>query len=352
MKPVLLVTNHVPPERAGAFAALHERERLHVALIGGPYRHGGAPVAALDVPHERIAQRAVHGLARSGRFRAVVAGLSGRLALPAAYLGARRAGVPFVLWATIWAHPRTAAHALSYGPLRWIYAHADAVATYGPHVSSYVRARGARDVVQAPQAVDLGFWSAGGDGGERAGRVQFAFVGRLDGEKGAQVLLRAWRLSGLHAPDAALVLVGDGPLREQASALRSVRAVGALEPAEVRNSYAAADVVVVPSIPTRDWKEPWGLVVNEAFSAGVPVIATDAVGAVAGGLARHGRNALVVPAGDEAALAAAMLRLADDAGLRARLAAAAREDVLPYRFDAWAAGMSAALRAAGADRGG
>ena len=75
------------------------------------------------------------------------AGLSGRVALPAAYIGARRAKVPFVLWATIWAHPRTAAHALSYLPLVRMYRHADAIATYGPHVSAYVRSTGARGAV-------------------------------------------------------------------------------------------------------------------------------------------------------------------------------------------------------------
>ena len=43
--------------------------------------------------------------------------LTGRVALPSAYAGARAARIPFVLWATIWRHPRTPAHALSYVPL-------------------------------------------------------------------------------------------------------------------------------------------------------------------------------------------------------------------------------------------
>ena len=97
----------------------------------------------LPFPVVRPSQRGVLRLAASGRFRAVIAGLSGRVALPAAYAGARRANVPFVLWATIWAHPRTAAHSLSYLPLRHLYRHADAIATYGPHVSAYVREKGA-----------------------------------------------------------------------------------------------------------------------------------------------------------------------------------------------------------------
>ena len=129
----------------GAFAALHEAEDVVFALVGGGTRHGGADRRRTSCPSPScgLAQRAVGRLAASGRFRAVVAGLSGRVALPAAYLGARAGRVPFVLWATIWRHPRTAAHALSYLPLRHIYRHADAIATYGPHVSAYVRAKGA-----------------------------------------------------------------------------------------------------------------------------------------------------------------------------------------------------------------
>ena len=106
----------------------------------------------------------------------------------------------------------------------------------------------------------------------------------------------------------------------------------------------------MPSIPTRDFREPWGLVANEAMSQGVPVIATDAVGAAAGGLVEHERTGLVVPADDSRALAQAMKRLHDDPSLRARLGAAARAAVASYTHDAWAAGMARALAAAGAGR--
>ena len=63
-----------------------------------------------------------------------------------------------------------------------------------------------------------------------------------------------------------------------------------------------ADVYVLPSITTRLFKEPWGLVVNEAFNQGVPVIATDAVGAAAGGLVENGVNGFVVPEGNSRAI--------------------------------------------------
>ena len=109
------------------------------------------------------------------------------------------------------------------------------------------------------------------------------------------MLISAWRASGLRAPAAALVLVGGGRFRAPSSATGAVRAVGPQPPDEVRNFYGGSDVVVLPSIPTRDFREPWGLVVNEAFHQGVPVIATEAVGAVAGGLVPVSYTHLTLP---------------------------------------------------------
>ena len=295
-KPVLFVTNHAPPFRVGAFQALHEREHVVFALIGGDVRHGGGGTTDDEFPFPviRPPQRTVARIAASGRYRAVIAGISGRIALPAAYAGARAGRVPFVLWATIWAHPRTAAHALSYLPLRHIYRHADAIATYGPHVSAYVKTKHPRGpVFEAPQAVDQAFWGAPATPDRRAG-FQLLFAGRPAPEKGFAVLQQA-------ADVGELVVAQD----------RS--------PEQLRNLYAGSDVLVVPSLPTRDFLEPWGLVVNEAFHQGVPVIATDAVGAAAGGLVRHEHTGLIVPAGDVRALRAAIHRLHDDADLRHRL---------------------------------
>ena len=103
-------------------------------------------------------------------------------------------------------------------------------------------------------------------------------------------------------------------------------------------------------LPTRTFREPWGLVVNEAMNRGLPVIASDAVGAAAGGLVRDGRNGLVVRAGDPGALAGAIGRLAADVSLRARLGKAAAEDVRAFSHDAWAQGFSAALATVGLAR--
>ena len=350
-RPVLFVTNHAPPFRVGAFAALHAREEVVFALIGGNVRHGGGAGATEDLPFPvlRREQRAILRLAASGRFRAVVAGLSGRLAPAAAWAGARRSGIPFVLWATMWAHPRTPAHALSYLPVRHLYRDADALVTYGPHVSRYVRARGARGpVFEAPQSVDARFWSAPAEG-RRHAPFQVAFAGRLEAEKGIDVLARAWRALDLAPGDAALVAAGDGPLRDRLEDAGAI-VLGESSPAAIRALLAGSDVVVVPSVATRRFREPWGLTVNEAFHRDVPVVASDAVGAVAGGLLRHGVNGLVVPAGDPGALAGALSSLRADPAARRRLGDAAGRAVSAYTQQAWSEGVSRALAAVGASR--
>jgi glycosyltransferase involved in cell wall biosynthesis len=411
MKPVLFVTGHAPPDRVGAFAALHERETIEVALYGGRSLHGPSVSGAhgesaesatavahaeLPFPHRYVRQRETARLAGSGEYRAVVCSTGGRVALPSTWAGARRGGVPLILWASLWAHPRSVPHMLSYPVLRRLYRSADAVVTYGPHVSAYVRARGSRNVHVAPQAVDNAFWSApvtarpADPAWPDEAKLKFMFTGRPDREKGLGTLVGAWQRSDLHASSAALVLVGVGSIppwvppggavdstqknvadrrtgvfpRLRARASRSVDTsagmprpatpgVSCIEPVSaerLREMYADADVLVIPSIWTRTFREPWGLVVNEAMNRGLATIASDAVGAVAGGLVQDERNGLVVPAGDSEALADAMVRLAEDDELRTRLGATGARDVGAYTHEAWAEGFSAALATVGLSR--
>ncbi len=350
MKPVLFITGNVPAYRAGALAALHEREGIVVALAGGRSIHGGAaPPAPLPFPSLEPSAGELLSLAAGSGHRAVVCSTSGRLAPLAGWAGARRAGLPLLLWTSLWAHPRTPAHALGYVALRRLYGSADAVVTYGPHVSAYVRARGARNVHEAPQSVDNDFWrtpprsdsAPGGQGG------RFVFVGRPVPEKGLDVLLKAWRLAGGDR-NGTLTLVGG---YEASSPLPAgVQSVGRMAPEELRDLYAASDVLVIPSVATRTFREPWGLVVNEAMNAGMAVIAGDAVGAAAGGLVRDGVNGLVVRSGDARALARAIERLAGDPEGRAQMGRQGAGDVAAYSHEAWAEGFSRALASVGVSR--
>jgi glycosyltransferase involved in cell wall biosynthesis len=372
VKPVLFVTGHAPAYRVGALARLHEREEIELALFGGRLQHGGAAFdAEPPFPHRHVRPHELYALAASGTYRAVVCPTGGRLAPLATWAGARRAGVPLILWASLWAHPRSAAHALTYLPLRRLYRSADAVVTYGPHVSAYVAARGARNVHIAPQSVDNDFWRApvlappSDPRWPAAADVRFLFVGRPAAGKGLPMLVSAWRAARLGSAKAALVLAGVGAdfaLAGLGSNLAApdggagapgapIVCLEALAPPALRAVYAACDVLVVPSEPTRTFREPWGLVVNEAMNRGLAVIATDAVGAAAGGLVRDGENGLVVAAGDGRALAGAIERLAGDRQLRERMGSAGHADVLAFSHDAWAEGFSRALASVGVSRG-
>ncbi|MBJ6638754.1 glycosyltransferase [Streptomyces sp. DHE7-1] len=147
-------------------------------------------------------------------------------------------------------------------------------------------------------------------------------VGRLCRQKGQDVLLRAWEQVRRAAPDARLVLVGDGPDRDalRARAHPSVRFAGAV--ADTVPWYRAADLVVLPS----RW-EGMALAPLEALSCGRPVVLTDVDGA---------RESLppalaprcLVPAADPVALGRAVAVLLADAPLRAALADQGRRHVL------------------------
>lgn len=357
MKPVLFITGHVPAYRVGALECLHDREGIEVALFGGRSLHGGPEQpTALPFPNRSVAPRELLGLASSGSYRAVVCSTAGRVAPVAGWAGARRARVPVILWASLWAHPRTAAHAVGYLVLRRLYASADAVVTYGPHVSEYVRARGARNVHVAPQSVDNAFWRGGEPRSARyvedspgEALTRFLFVGRDAPEKGLGVLADAWREATPSLGGSTLVLAGGAPVPSALEGTETV-AVGSLSREQLRELYGDSHVLIVPSTATSTFREPWGLVVNEAMNNGLAVISSDAVGAAAGGLVRDGVNGLIVPAGDSAALARAIERLAADPKLRRRLGAAGAVEVLGYSHEAWAEGFSEALSTLGLAR--
>ncbi len=367
---IALITNYLTGYRVPLYRRLAESHGVEVLCYGRGERYvptwfrdldrqlASAPFPAhrLDGPREAYAA--------TRAYDAVIAPFAGGAILPAAYAGARRHGVPFVLWASVWAQPRSLAHAAALPVTRHIYRHADAVVAYGEHVRRYVAAiRGHDDdVFVAPQSVEPELF-ARAVGSEEQARFRSAhalgagplvlYVGRLIEEKGIAVLLDAWpRL----ASPATLVLIGDGPLAEPARGAPRVRVLDPLARPALAPAYASAELTVLASVPTRRFREPWGLVCNEAMAQGRPVVASGSVGAVAGGLVRDGETGLVVPSGDAAALARAIDRLLGDPPLARRLGEAAREAVRPYTYDAMAAAFDRALvtarsRTAPRDRG-
>jgi glycosyltransferase involved in cell wall biosynthesis len=182
------------------------------------------------------------------------------------------------------------------------------------------------------------------------GEVTVSFVGRLEPEKGVDLLLRASALAeGAHS----LVIAGVGSeeqrLRRLAAELgiaSRVRFAGSVAQTELPTLLQGSDLLVLPSISTKRFREPWGLVVNEAMNCGLPVVASDAVGATAGGLVVHGSTGLVVPERRVDALAAALDELVVDSSKRRRLGDAARAHVAAWTYGSAADAFETAIAAA------
>jgi len=99
------------------------------------------------------------------------------------------------------------------------------------------------------------------------------FVGRLSAEKGVDRLLRAWQ--SIHDCGRTLWIVGDGPERPRLEAMvreggiRNIQFTGFLNHLEMQEIWAKSACNIIPSI----WKEPFGMVVLEAWAKGRPVVA-------------------------------------------------------------------------------
>jgi len=148
------------------------------------------------------------------------------------------------------------------------------------------------------------------------GAFTVGYAGRLHRLKGVDVLLQA---TALLPGNVRLLVVGSGP--ETGNLRRKCRALGIGDRVEWRDPVAktampgvlrAMDVVVLPSLTGRLWKEQFGRVIAEAMACGVPVIGSDS-GALPYVLGGAGP---VVPEGDADALRAAILDIRDDAEKR------------------------------------
>src|SRR5215212_3488025 len=170
---------------------------------------------------------------------------------------------------------------------------------------------------------------------ERSGMREhvFLFSGSLISRKGVDLLARAFVRLAREVPNAMLRIVGEGELRESLvqtlhSVSERVEFVGFRDWDELPGEYSRADVLCVPSR-----YDGWALVVPEGLAAGLPVIATDRMGAALEFL-ETGRNGWLIPAGDEEAILTAM-----------REAALLREDELNrLRFEARESVSSHTLR--------
>lgn len=183
--------------------------------------------------------------------------------------------------------------------------------------------------------VDTSFWKpAATPKSTPSNRLQLVFVGRLHWQKGLQTLLEALELATAHVD---LTVIGTGPdeahirwlldqrARRGNPELKShVRFVPERVSREELLRYRqVADVQVVPSIPTSQWREQMNFAMLEGLSCGVPVIASNT-----GGIPEavtHGSEGLLVAPDNPPELAAGIDRLAADSDTRREMGLRARE---------------------------
>ena len=189
--------------------------------------------------------------------------------------------------------------------MRW----ADGIAAIGSRaVDAYQHMSSGRcPVVNIPYCCDMAPFFAIGDWRVRAdSRVRFLYCGQLIHRKGVDLLLDAFCRTAARFSHVELMLVGEGPLRAELrtripQAVQSRIHFAGFQPvAELPRFFAEADVFVLPSR-----HDGWGVVVNQAIAAGMPVICSDAVGAAAD-LIVENENGCLFPAGDGERLAEAV----------------------------------------------
>lgn len=199
----------------------------------------------------------------------------------------------------------------------------------GAHLSGDDRARFRRDLNLPPPEVPV-----------------ILFLSKLTGRKRPLDLLQAFRrVRRSRQTRAALAFVGAGPEEERLKryAVRhevpDVHFLGFRNQSELPAIYGISDVFVLPS-----QNEPWGLVVNEAMCAGLPIVVTEEVGAAAD-LVREGENGFSYPTGNVRVLADRLARLVSSPSLRRRMGELSSRIIGRWDLEACVRGIRQALRA-------
>jgi glycosyltransferase involved in cell wall biosynthesis len=161
----------------------------------------------------------------------------------------------------------------------------------------------------------------------------FLFSGSLISRKGIDLVARAFVRLLAEGHDARLKIVGEGKLRSAIEttvniAKSNVEFVGFVDWDKLPELYASSQVMCVPSR-----YDGWGLVVPEGLAAGLPVIATDRMGAAVE-FVETGKNGWRIPADDEDAILNAMREATTLSSSKfAELARNARESVREHSLE-------------------
>jgi glycosyltransferase involved in cell wall biosynthesis len=352
MTRIALLTEIPAPYRIPLFNALADRAELEVLFLRG--RHPERPYRLHEdelrfrwrvLPGRHVLTRrwwlvvnkGVAAALRRARPDVVILGGWNQPAFWLALAWARARRVPVLLW--VESTGRDDRSGRLEALKRALLASAQGFVVPGRAAADYLRSLGVppERITVAPNAVDPGLFRAT-PRPPTNGRPRVLSVARLSVEKGVDVLVRA--VDGL---DADVVLAGSGPEESRLRSLAgpNVRFLGNVERDDLPALYASADVAVVPSR-----SDTWGMALNEAALAGLPLVATEVVGAAAD-LIEEGKNGFRVPPDDVEALHAAIARILADDDLRAAMARRSAEIAARFTPETWAERVVEAAAAAG-----
>lgn len=295
-----------------------------------------------------------------GNYDVYIKCINGKFALPITFLIAKLRKKPFILWTGIWMRLQTKAHRLIFPLTRFIYHHSNAIVVYGEHVKSYLESEGISPerIFVAAHAVDNAFFNReipsekkekllGDLNIDKTAKI-ILYLGRLEQIKGLKYLITAF--SKIKSENAFLVFAGTGSQEEELKKVveelrisSKVRFVGYVPQEKASIYYSLSWVLVLPSVTMPYGKETWGLVVNEAFNQGIPVIATEAVGAAAGGLVQDNVNGFIVNERDSEALMKSLGSILEDSELRRKFSRNAKEIIATWNNENMVRGFQAAI---------
>jgi glycosyltransferase involved in cell wall biosynthesis len=173
------------------------------------------------------------------------------------------------------------------------------------------------------------------------------FLGKFQVRKHADDLIGAARRLKDKGLDFHLVLAGSGDMDAELRAMAaaqpdlSIHFPGFFNQSEVPKLLAACDIFVLPSEA-----EPWGLIVNEAMCAGLPIVASEEIGSVVD-LVKPGVNGATFQATDVPGLADALEPMLRDPAARAAMGKASRDIIADWNYDRCVEGLRAGLVALG-----
>lgn len=174
------------------------------------------------------------------------------------------------------------------------------------------------------------------------------YVGRFSQEKGLYTLLDSLEDLKDRNIHVRTVFVGTGPCGDDLKAKAESRNLNVeftefLEGADLTRRYIAADIFILPSL-----SEAWGLVVNEAMEAGLPVVVSDRVGAQKV-LVHHGKNGIVFRAGDSRSLTSGLVSLYENSEIRRDMARISLDIIQKHTIGEWVDNVTRGIRKMTAD---